>query len=135
MKELVLTLTPTPTFDKKAIPFEFPYCNSIRITTGKEHFDIITSITDNAVETFWILHLEKVNDLSKHLLVNSKVINAKFKTGHNDLAFKIIIEFEATKLYFYSSEIYDGAEGLFYKINDEMILVIENKKDAEILLK
>ena len=120
-----------PTFDKKAIPFEFLYCNSVRITTDKEHFDIITSMTDSAVETFWILHLEKVNDFSKHLIVNSKVKNAEFKTGHNDLAFRIKIEFEKNKLYFYSGEIYDEEKGLDYQFNDEMILVIENEKDAE----
>jgi len=120
-----------PTFNKKAIPFEFLYCYSLRITTDKEHFDIMTSMTDSAVETFWILHLEKVNDFSKHLLVNSKVKNAEFKTGHNDLAFRIKIEFEKSILYFYSAEIYDEEEGLDYRINDEMILVIENEKDAE----
>jgi len=120
-----------PTFDKKAIPFEFLYCNSIRITTDKDHFDIITSKTDSAVETFWILHLEKVNDYSKHLLVNSKVKNAEFKTGHNDLAFRIEIEFEKNKLFFYSGEINYEEEGLDYRINDEMILVFENEKDAE----
>ena len=120
-----------PTFDKKGIPFEFLYCNSIRISTDKENFDIITSMTDSAVETFWILHLEKVNDFSKHLLINSNVKNAELKTGHNDLVFRIKIEFEKNKLFFYSGEIYHEAEGLNYRINDEMILVIENEKDAE----
>jgi hypothetical protein len=89
-------------------------------------------MTDSAVETFWILHLDNVNDFSKHSLVNSAVKNVEFKIGHNDVAFRIKIEFEKNKFFFYSGEIFNEAEGLDYRINDEKILVIESEQDAEI---
>ena len=120
------------TFDKKAIPFEFTYCNTIRISTDKEHFDINTSMTDSAVETFWILASTVVKNFSRHLEVNSRVKSIEFKNGIDNYAFKIQIEFENRKLFIYSGEVYDKANNtLDYAINDEMILVFENEKDAE----
>jgi hypothetical protein len=101
VERISFVIDTNPTFDKKAIPFQFLYCHAIRITTDREQFDIITSMSDSHVETFWILQLEKVNDFSKHLPVNSRVKNANFETGYNDLAFKIKIEFEKNKLFFY----------------------------------
>ena len=122
-----------PTFDKNAIPFQFIYCNSIRITTEKEHFDITTSMTDQDVETFWIVVSTEVKNFSRHLEVNSKVKGISFKNSNYGYAFKIRIEFENSNLLIYSAEIYDKENYTFdYKINDEMILVFENDADAEI---
>lgn len=122
-----------PTFDKQNIPFEFKYCNSIRISTDKESFDVNTSITNNAVETFWIFESTGVKNFSRHLEVNSIVNDIEFENGAANYAFKIKIEFANSKLFIYSGEVYDNMNNtLDYVINDEMILVFENEKDAEI---
>ena len=121
-----------PTFDRKAIPFEFIYCNSIRITTEKEYFDIITSMTDRAIETFWIFASTEVKKFSRHLEVNSRVKCIEFKNGTDNYAFKIKIEFENSKVFIYSAEVYDKPNSTCdYRINDEMILVFEDEKNAE----
>jgi len=121
-----------PTFDKNAIPFQFIYCNSIRLTTEKEYIDITTSMTDRGVETFWIVASSEVKNFSRHLEVNSKVKDISFKTGTDNYAFKIRIDFENRNLSIYSAEVYDRESNAFdYTINDEMILVFENDTDAE----
>ena len=121
-----------PTFDRKAIPFEFIYCNSIRITTEKEHFDIITSMTESAIETFWIFASTEVKNFPRHLEISSRVKSIEFKNGTDNYAFKIKIEFENSNLFIYCGEVYDRADNTFdYRINDEMILVFEDDKDAE----
>ena len=51
----------------------------------------------------------------------------------DNYAFKIKIEFENSKLFIYSGEVYDKMNNtLDYVINDEMILVFENEKEAGI---
>ena len=121
-----------PTFNKKVIPFEFTYCYSIRIVTDKEHFDIMTSMTDSSIETFYILASTEPKTFSRHLEVKSKVKDIEFKNGAGDYAFKIKIQFENSKLFIYCGEVYDKENNsLDYVINDEMILVFEIEKDAE----
>ncbi len=121
-----------PTFDKKAIPFEFIYCYSIRIKTEKENYNIITSMTDCATETFWIFKSAEVKNFSKHLEVNSKIKSIESKYGTDNYAFKIRIEFENRNLFIYCGEVYDTTDNTFdFRINDEMILVFENEKYAE----
>ena len=132
LEKISFDVDTNPTFDKNAIPFQFIYCNSIRVTTEKEHFDITTSMTDRAVETFWIVASPEVKNFSSHLEVNSKVKDISFKTGTDDYAFKIRIELENRNLLIYSAEVYDRENNAFdYTINDEMILVFENDMDAE----
>ena len=98
VEKISFDIDTNPTFDKNAIPFQFMYCNSIRVTTEKEHFDITTSMTDRAVETFWIIASTKIKSFSRHLEVNSKVKDISFKTGTDDYAFKIRIELENSSL-------------------------------------
>lgn len=50
-----------PTFDPKAIPFNFKYCYSVTIITDKGNFCIHTSATSSGIETFWILSGAEVN--------------------------------------------------------------------------
>ena len=131
VRRISFDIDTNPTFDKKSIPFNFLYCNSIRITTDKDSFEIITSMTETTVETFWVISSEKTYHFSTDLLVNSKVKNVEFENGYCNLAFKIAMEFEKNKLFLYSADIHEKDENLDYKINDEMIVVIENEMDAE----
>lgn len=131
VKKISLDVDTNPTFDKKAIPFQFIYCNFIRITTDKENFDLNTSMTDQSFETFWIFASTEVKDFSRNLEINSKVKGISFKNA-DDYAFKIRIEFENKNLSIYSAEILDEGYNTFdYRINDEMLLVFENDKEAE----
>ena len=132
VEKISFDIDTNPTFDTRAIPFQFIYCNSVRITTEKEHFDINTSMTERAVETFWIIASTEVKNFSRYLEVNSKVKGISFKNGIDNYAFKIRIEFENSNLLIYSAEVYDKENRTFdYTINDEMILVFENDTDAE----
>jgi hypothetical protein len=132
IERICLDIDTNPTFDKNTIPFEFKYCNLIRISTNKEHFDIITSMTESSVDTFWISKSTEVRNISEYIEINSTIKNIEYKNGLDNYAFKIKIEFENSKLFIYSGEVYDKMNNtLDYVINDEMILVFENEKEAE----
>lgn len=121
-----------PTFDKKAIPFDFKYCHSVTLIADKGIFNISTSLTTYGVDTFWIKPVTEDQNSSSYLQVDSKVKNIDIIYGYGNYAFKINIEFEKGNLLLFAGEIYDKADGrIEYKGNDEMILAFENLADAE----
>ncbi|MDF2436772.1 MAG: hypothetical protein K0Q95_1148 [Bacteroidota bacterium] len=120
-----------PTFDKRAIPFDFRYCHSVIVIADKEIFDISTSITTYGVDTFWIKRVTEVQNSSSYLQVESKVKNIHIKYGYGNYPYQIHLEFEKSNLILFASEIYDREDGHYdYKFNDEMIMVFENLADA-----
>jgi hypothetical protein len=123
----------TPCFNPKAIPFDFRYCYSVRVITNNESFDIFTSQTESACETFWIVTTTEHKKFSNHLDINSKVKCVEIKNDIDNYAFKITIEFEHSKLFIYCGEIYERANNILdYIVGDEMILVFESEKEAKI---
>lgn len=120
-----------PAFDKNSIPFEFKYCNSIRIKTAETEFDIHSSQLSNGLETFWITQSSVPKLFSNKIKIYSKVKNIEFATGIYNYPFKLTIEFENMFFAIYAAEIYNEARGLEYKMNDEMLLVFDNQKYAQ----
>lgn len=125
-----------PTYDKYKIPFKFEYCFSIRITTDKTNFDIQTSSTHSCIETFWVTESSETKLNLRQIKVSSKINNVEFENGIDNYPFKIKIECENSKFIIYAAEIYDTISDDFdYKINDEMLLLFDNEKDADIFEK
>jgi hypothetical protein len=120
-----------PTFDKNDIPFEFKYCNSIRIKTTETAFDIYSSPLSNGLETFWITQSSEPKLFSNNIRIFTEVNNVEFAMGIYNYPFKIKIELENIFFAIYAAEIYETATGLEYKINDEMLLVFDNQNHAE----
>jgi hypothetical protein len=77
--------------------------------------------------------LDEGKDFSSRLIINSKLKNISLKNNADNFAYRIKLEFENQSLLVYSGDIYDTSNNnLVYKLNDEMILVFENKEEAEI---
>lgn len=120
-----------PTYDKESIPFKFKYCYSVKINTSSGNFSLRTSQTEKGFDSFWLEEVQG-NNFSFDQIINEKVESARFVNSNDDYPFKIEIDFENKTLFFYSGEIYDTfQEKLDFRINDEMILIFENKNDAE----
>lgn len=132
IKRVYFCIDENPTFDKNIIPFNFMYCHSVRIVTETENFDIYTSMTMGSFETFWIVKSREHREISKYLDINSKIRKIEVENDKDNYAFKIKIEFEQNSLFIYCGEIRErGNSMLDYIVFDEMILVIDNEKDAK----
>ena len=130
--ELGFDIDYNPTFNKINIPFEFYYCHSITIITDQITFDIKTSMTEAALETFWITTSPADKKNKTKLEINSRLNAIEYSECLDSYAFKIRLELENKSIYIYCGEIYNGENSILnYKINDEMILVFEKQKDAE----
>ena len=132
IKQIALKTDPNPTFNKTILPFRFEYCFSIKFITDNGVFQLQTAMTTTGIDTFWIespTSLES-GDLIKP--VYSKVKAIDYTLGHNDFAYKLTIELEDQTLVFFAAEIYNTADKKYEcKINDEMILFFDDKREAE----
>jgi hypothetical protein len=90
-------------------------------------------MTDLGYETFWVVLSKGEKDFSNNLIINSKLKSTSLKNNADNFAFRIKLEFENHNIFIYSGEIYETPNySLVYKLNDEMLLVFDNEKDAEI---
>jgi hypothetical protein len=121
-----------PTFDKATLPFEFYYCSSIVFTTNNGNYKIHTAMTGSTFDTFWVEPIESTESGDLIKSIQSKVMAVSCKNGYNDLAYKLSMEFDDFTLTIFAAEIYDtAADNYEYKMNDEMLLVFDNKSEAE----
>jgi hypothetical protein len=136
VKEIAFDVDTDLTFDKDLVPFRFQYCHSIRIITDKTAFDITTSMTNFGYETFWILPSKEIKDFSRCIIINSKLKNISLKNNADNFAFRIKLELENHYLFIYSGEIYETHnDSIVYKLNDEMLLLLDNEAAAEMFEK
>jgi hypothetical protein len=132
VEKVAFNIDSRPTFDKSTLPFQFYYCFSIVFTTSKGNYKLRTAMTSFAVDTFWVEPIESTesSDLTKS--IQSKVMAVGCKNGYNGLPYRISMEFEDFTLIIFAAEIYDtAADNYEYKMNDEMLLVFDNKDEAE----
>lgn len=120
-----------PQFDKQLLFFEFHYCNSISLKTSAGNFTIRTSMTSEALDTFWISPMEEDYKSNNKIKVDSFLKSLDIKYGHDNLPYKLVFQFESSKIFLYAAEIYDTiTTENEYKINDEMILLFENEQSS-----
>ena len=132
IEKIAYKIDTSPTFDKSILPFNFKYCFSIKFVTDKGIFLIRTAMTSFAIDTFWIEQVEETESTDLIKPVHSLVRTIKYLTGQNNFAYKITFELEKHDYIIFAAEIYDTEKGNYdYKINDEMILVFEDRQDAE----
>ncbi len=132
VKKIYFDLDTNPCFDIQHIPFNFKYCYSITIVTNADIFTINTAMNSDGDFTFSI-HSTPATQYSPIFQdVDSLVKSINATYFYDSYAYKIELEFENSNLILYAGEIYDQVNGFRCTIYDEMILVFENKTDADI---
>ena len=122
----------SPTFNKGLLPFDFRYCDYIIIATDKSTFSVSTTMTSSAIETFWVEQVDPEKEVHSSRLINSHAREVSWEVGYDNLPFKITIDWGSDLLILFAAEIYDNADdGWDIKIQDEMLLVFENRIEAE----
>lgn len=88
-------------------------------------------MTSEGTEGIRALSNTEIDNSKSYILTESPVKTISIKQGIDDLPCKMSICFETKNIILYSGEIYDKSDGNFdYRINDEMILVFTNEKQA-----
>ena len=132
VEKVTLHIDAQPTFDKAALPFDFLYCFSIEFTADRGNYRLRTAMTSSAINTFLVEPVEGTPSGGLIKSIQSKVVSISCKYGYSDLVYKISIEFEDFALFIFAAEIYDTADDTYdCKINDEMLLVFDNKSEAD----
>jgi hypothetical protein len=131
IEKLVFEEDLSPTFDKASLPFEFNYCHSVIFVTNKGNFLLHTSATSFGYETFWTQSIESINEFTSEKIINSNVKSTASEKNSDGLPYKLSITLEKGILLFYAADIYyeKGATHSI-KMNDEMVLVFDDKFDA-----
>lgn len=129
---IILSLDTQPTFDKDAVPFQFDYSFFALIVTNKGNFKIIAASTSNGTETFWIEQVEEISEVDKVIEIGSGIKSIQLETAKDfNHPFKLSIRFDSKEILLYCGEIYDDVDGTIkYNINDEMILVFDERQEA-----
>ena len=128
---IIYDIDSNPTFDIKNIPFDFLYCYSVSLITDKGNFRIHTSMTSEGIDSLWVLPFSETEQTKSYVSVESQIRTIAIKQGIDSLPCKMSIAFETKSLFLYAGEIYDRPDNNFdYKINDEMILVFNDEKEA-----
>jgi hypothetical protein len=129
---VALYLDPSPVFDKTFIPFNFEYALQVVIVSAKGNFRIFAAATSEGEETFWADKNEVLSESNTVIEVKSIVKNIELSSINNSRCpFRLVLEFDDRKLFFYCAEIYINAAGKFeYVLNDEMILVFDDSQEA-----
>jgi hypothetical protein len=128
---IIYDIDSNPTFDVKNIPFDFLYCYSVSLITDKGNFRIHTSMTSEGVDSLWVLQFPEIDQTKSYISIESQIKTIAIKQGIDNLPCKMSITFETKSIFLYAGEIYDRPDNNFaYKINDEMILVFNDEKEA-----
>ena len=132
VEKIVLSLDTEPGFETVTIPFTFRYAYFATIITDQGGFKIMTSISSDGVETFWIK--EEAGFVGEVMTIE---INSTLKsilsetTKRSKYAFKLAFQFDNEELFIYCGEIYDNGDGTnIYRVNDEMLLVFDSRQEA-----
>ena len=132
LEKLIFDIDIAPTFDKAALPFEFEYCYSVTFITNTGILKLLTSMTDSSLSSFWTESVEAIESKGNIKEIKSKVKAVHYTARFCRLPYKISIELQNNDLIIYAAEIYDTVNGKYeYKINDEMLFVFEDKREAE----
>ena len=120
-----------PQFDRKSLPFDFIYCNSISIVTSKGNFTVQTATDSKGLDTFWIVSIKDNVSPDLRIEIRSNLLHTDFTESKYKLPYKLRFKFYNTVVLLYAVEIYaTGTTLCDYKINDEMILLFQNEEDA-----
>lgn len=121
-----------PTFDKASLSFNFIYCFSVKFFTSQGIYLLHTSQTSTGFDTFWISPEESDECVGIIKSINSTIKDFTVESGFEELPFRLCIKLENCEWYFYAAEIYDTTDNTVdCKKNDEMILVFDDKKEAD----
>lgn len=132
VEKITLHIDSQPTFDKAALPFDFLYCFSIEFATDRGNYSLRTAMTSSAIDTFWVEQVDNTQSADLVKDIQSKVVAISCKNGYSNLAYKISIEFEGFAFFIFAAEIYNTTDDTYdCKLNDEMLLVFENKSESE----
>ena len=133
VEKIALSIETNPTFDFKVLPFRFEYSFFAILFTNKGNFKIIPAQASSGENTFWIQLIKNFEETTKTIHLNSFIKNIYSEIAKESrYIFKIVFEFETAELFLYCGEIYDTTnETLDYRVNDEMILVFHDKKEAQ----
>jgi hypothetical protein len=134
VEEILFSIDNDPTFKMEELPFRFRYCHAIKIVTRAASIVIHPSATDSGLDTFWVDPDPRNNwSFNSSMEVGMKVTSARVRIGYDGLAFVIELYFETRRFFIYVGEIYGQIDGKWdIKINDEMLLVLDDPKDIEL---
>lgn len=132
VEELTLIIDKKPTFDQARLGILFEYWHSVKIITNSSCFWIQPNEVSSGLNAFRLTEAsEDDRSFDKSIKIHSVLSSLSIQSGLDGLPFKLVLNFGDKEIYMYQADIYDQEDGsVDYKMNDEMILVFYNHKDA-----